>query len=70
MTEKLNAALKQVSAPVLYLGTKICGKVEKFSVVSPSGHQFVHIFKSNINDDVFIKCCSGLCQSKYAKKKI
>ena len=34
---------------------------------STIGHHFVHVFKANNDDTVFIKCCSGVCSKRYSK---
>ena len=44
--------------------------VEKFSVVADGNHQFVHVFKANQNNRVYVKCCSGICSRSYSKLMI
>lgn len=67
MSSKLNKALEAVSKPVYPLKSTN-DSVEKFSVKSNVGHQFVHVFKAFNGPDVFVKCCSGICSSTHAKK--
>jgi len=46
--KKLSEDLEAVTRPVLSLcKTKL---VEKFSFVTRSSHEFVHVFKSNVNE--------------------
>ena len=68
MSKKINKAVQAVVLPVVSLPTTH-KDVEKFSVRSSNEVEFVHLFKSNINEDVFVKCCSGICQSRFSKKR-
>ena len=68
ITNKINDGQQSGILPVLSLpaGNK---DVEKFSARSGEDVEFVHTFKSNIGCSVYVKCCSGICQSRYSKKK-
>ena len=68
MAIKLRNGLNAVRSPVIMLPSKQ-QNLDKFSIRSTVGHQFVHMFQSNVNGDVYVKCCSGICQSQFSKKK-
>lgn len=66
LSSKLNAGLKAVTCDVYHLSS--VANVEKFSIRSTSGHQFVHIFQGNRSKLVYVKCCSGICSTAHRKK--
>ena len=59
---KINDGLRAVSLDVLPLPASVMD-LEKFSVRSEEGHQFVHLFRSNTKQKVFVHCKSGLCSN-------
>jgi len=67
VSSKINLGLKAITCDVHHL-ISTTTNVEKFSVRSTSGHQFVHIFKGNANKIVYVKCCSGICSTVHKKK--
>ena len=42
--------------------------VEKFSVRAKDEVQFAHLCKSSANCTTYVKCCSGICQTRFNKK--
>ena len=42
--------------------------VEMFSFRAKDEVQFVHLFKSSANCATYVKCCSGICQTRFNKK--
>lgn len=69
LSSKLEVSMEKAMHLVVPLPSLSPSTIEKFSVISNSGsHEFVHVFKSTSNN-VFIKCCSGICQSIFKKKK-
>ena len=67
MGEKIFNALAAVSVDVLALPSPK-QTVEKFSVRAKDEVQFVHLFKSSANCTTYVKCCSGICQTRFNKK--
>ena len=67
MAEKIFNALAAVSVDVLALPSPK-QTVEKFSVRAKDEVQFVHLFKSSANCTTYVKCCSGICQTRFNKK--
>ena len=67
MGEKIFNALAAVSVDVLALPSPKQTE-EKFSVRVKDEVQFVHLFKSSANRTTYVKCCSGICQTRFNKK--
>ena len=67
MGEKIFNALAAVSVDVLALPSPK-QTVEKFSVRVKDEVQFVHLFKSSANRTTYVKCCSGICQTRFKGK--
>uniref|UniRef100_A0A7M5WYX6 SWIM-type domain-containing protein n=2 Tax=Clytia hemisphaerica TaxID=252671 RepID=A0A7M5WYX6_9CNID len=59
---KIDDGLKAASSEVLPLPASAMD-MEKFSVRSDEGHQFVHLFRSNTKQKVFVICKSGICSN-------
>ena len=66
--EPIKSALSFVSRPVLDIQSSKM-EVQKYSVVVNDDVEFIHIFCSNINDEWYISCQSGLCQHSFGKKR-
>ena len=67
MGEKLFNALAAVSVDVLPLPPPK-QTLWKFSVRVKDEVQFVHLFKSSAKCTTFVKCCSGICRTRFNKK--
>ncbi|XP_066921621.1 uncharacterized protein [Clytia hemisphaerica] len=64
LAKRIEKGLQAYSEDVMVLDSV---NVEKFSVRSSIGHHFVHVFKSNQDDRVFVACQSGICSKRYRK---
>ncbi|XP_066924458.1 uncharacterized protein [Clytia hemisphaerica] len=63
---KISNGLKSVIQDVIPLHSVM--DIEKFSVRSPVGHQFIHVYTDNRSKRVYVKCMSGLCSLANSKK--
>ena len=67
MGEKIFNALAAVSVDALALPSPK-QTVKKFSVRAKDEVQFAHLFKSSANCTTCVKCCSGICKTRFNKK--
>ena len=65
---KVKEALKENGSPVVELDTQT-KKVRKFSVLVGTSTEFVHLYQTKASSTWFVSCQSGLCDSRYRKKR-
>lgn len=63
---KITNGLKSLIQDVIPLHSVM--NIEKFSVRSQVGHQFIHVYTDNRSKRVYVKCMSGLCSLSNSKK--
>ena len=68
LKEKIKNAVESSHVLVILLNSKNT-QVKKFSILANGDHDFVHQFKLDVSNSEYVSCKSGLCQSRFAKKR-
>jgi len=68
IAKKIKDCFDSVAAPVVVLQSTQ-KNVEKYAVRSCDDTEFVHVFRNNTSGNVFVKCLSGICQTRFNKKQ-
>ena len=67
LLSKIQSSMLCIGSPVTVLPSK--EGITKYSVCDGLLFEFVHVFKTLPDTNLFIKCQSGICQSRNGKKQ-